>query len=65
MFVGDFVFKDSIGRIDLKGASPYDMKVSINKLMEYPKEVVLFPGHMQTTTIGDELENLNRFKNII
>ena len=65
MFVGDFVFKDSIGRIDLKGASPYDMKKSIQKLLEYPKDVTLFPGHMGKTTIGEEVESLNNFMSII
>ena len=64
-FVGDFVFKDSIGRVDLKGASAFDMKQSIKKLLEFPKDVVLFPGHMQSTTIGEEVESLNKFINII
>lgn len=65
MFVGDFVFKDSIGRVDLKGASPYDMKKSIEKLLEYPEDVVLFPGHMQSTTLGEEVNTLKKFMNII
>lgn len=65
MFVGDFVFKDSIGRIDLKGASSYDMKKSIEKLLEFPKDVTLFPGHMGKTTLGEEVENLQRFMKII
>ena len=32
MFVGDFIFKDSIGRCDLPGGSESEMKESINKI---------------------------------
>lgn len=65
MFVGDFIFKGGIGRTDLPGASPYDMKQSINKILTYPKEIVLYPGHFNKTTLGEEENNLKYFLNII
>ncbi len=65
MFVGDFIFKGGIGRTDLAGASPYDMKESIKKILTYPKEIVLYPGHFHKTTLGAEENNLKYFLNII
>ena len=56
MFVGDFVFRDSIGRCDLGGSIPL-MKQSINKLKEYDKDIVLYPGHGESTTLNYEKEN--------
>ena len=44
MFVGDFVFQESIGRCDLPGGSEDEMKNSLSKLKEYPKDITLYPG---------------------
>ena len=60
MFIGDFIFKDSIGRCDLPGGSSIEMKDSINKIRKYPLNVKLFPGHGEDTTLEYELEN-NQF----
>lgn len=57
MFVGDFVFKESIGRTDLPGGNPNDMILSITKLKEYDDDIVLYPGHHDITTIGEEKKN--------
>lgn len=65
MFVGDFIFKGGIGRTDLAGASPYDMKQSIEKILTYPKETILYPGHYNKTTLREEENNLKYFLNII
>lgn len=62
MFCGDFIFKDGIGRIDLEDASPLDMKLSIEKILQYPDEITLCPGHGPMTTLGAEKENLKYFK---
>ena len=57
MFVGDFIFKDSIGRVDLEYANPKEMKESIKKKKEYNDNIVIYPGHGETTTLGYEKEN--------
>ncbi len=54
MFIGDFIFKDSIGRCDLPGGSELEMKESINKILEYSDDIKLYPGHYQETTLGEE-----------
>ena len=57
MFVGDFIFKESIGRWDFPGGSREEMDKSIEKIKAYPKDIKLYPGHQDETTLGYELEN--------
>lgn len=57
LFVGDFVFKGSIGRCDLPGGSLDDMKRSLKILNDFDKNTKVYPGHGDSTTIGNELKN--------
>ena len=57
MFVGDFIFKESIGRTDLPGGNTEEMKASIEKISEYKNDIKLYPGHNEETTLGYEKEN--------
>ena len=57
MFIGDFIFKESIGRTDFPGGSDAEMANSINKIKEYSDDIELFPGHNETTTLGYEKKN--------
>lgn len=57
MLVGDFIFKESIGRTDLPGGSDTEMKESIKKILEYPSNIILYPGHNEQTTLQYEKEN--------
>ena len=61
MFVGDFIFKDSIGRTDI-GGNIEDMKRSIEMMKRY-SNITLYPGHGDKTTIDYEKEN-NYYFNI-
>lgn len=54
MFVGDFIFKGSIGRIDLPGGDWKQMVSSIEKIKQYPKEIIIYPGHGDATTLAYE-----------
>jgi glyoxylase-like metal-dependent hydrolase (beta-lactamase superfamily II) len=54
-FVGDVLFRGSIGRTDLMGASPRQMfDVLKNVFLEMPDEMVVYSGHGPDTTIGLE-----------
>ena len=64
MFVGDFIFKDSIGRMDLPGGNEIDMYNSLKKLKKYPSDITLYPGHGDKTTLSYELKNNYYLKNI-
>lgn len=57
MFIGDFIFKESIGRCDLPGGSEAEMRESINKILSYDSEIILYPGHYEHTTLGYEKLN--------
>ena len=55
VFTGDTLFKMSIGRTDLGNGSYSDIINSIkNKLMTLDDNVVVYPGHGDSTTIGYE-----------
>ncbi len=57
MFVGDFIFKEYIGRVDLPGGDNNEMQESIKKIKTYPTDIILYPGHYEETTLKDELDN--------
>lgn len=54
MFVGDFIFLDSIGRCDLEGGSFKEMKQSIEKIKKFSDDIILYPGHGSKTMLGYE-----------
>lgn len=54
---GDTLFKGTYGRVDLPTSNPRDMRDSIRKLLSLDKETKVYPGHSDTTTIGDEYKN--------
>lgn len=54
MFVGDFIFYENIGRVDLPGGSYQDMIESLNKIKKYDDDITLYPGHGEETTLGHE-----------
>ena len=57
MFVGDFIFKGTIGRTDLEGSNPSDMQKSIMKIKKYPLDTIIYPGHGVKTTLEYEVLN--------
>ena len=57
IFSGDTLFQHSIGRTDLWGGSYEQILRSIyNRLLIFPDETPVFPGHGMSTTIGYERE---------
>lgn len=58
LFVGDVLFRYSIGRTDLAGGSYEQLIEGIhNKLLILPPETLVYSGHGPTTTIGEEIKN--------
>ena len=57
MFVGDFIFKNSIGRCDLEYANINDMRKSIEKIKKYDDNIIIYPGHGEDTSLGYEKNN--------
>lgn len=54
MFTGDFIFKESIGRMDLEGGSLEDMLESLTKIKQYSDDITLYPGHGESSMLGIE-----------
>lgn len=54
MFCGDFLFKDTFGRIDI-GGNAYDMINSINEIQKYDKNIKLYPAHGEETYLEKEV----------
>ena len=57
IFSGDTLFKQGIGRTDLEGGDFNQIKKSLKRLMEFPDNFKVFPGHGPETTIGEEKTN--------
>lgn len=57
MFTGDFIFKGSIGRCDLDGGNINDIMDSLKRLKTYDKDITLYPGHGDFTTLKEEEKN--------
>jgi glyoxylase-like metal-dependent hydrolase (beta-lactamase superfamily II) len=57
LFSGDTLFQGSIGRTDLWGGSYEEILRSIHdRLLIFPDETPVFPGHGPATVIGEERE---------
>ena len=55
IIAGDVLFRESIGRTDLPGGNHKALIESIQtQLFTLPEEVVVYPGHGTSTTIGHE-----------
>lgn len=55
LFTGDTLFAGGIGRTDFPRSSLKQLQESIQKkILKFPSEVVVYPGHGPETTIGEE-----------
>ena len=63
MFTGDFLFKGTIGRMDLPTGSQKDMKKSLELIRTYPMETKVYPGHGPETTLGIEIPYFDDYIN--
>jgi glyoxylase-like metal-dependent hydrolase (beta-lactamase superfamily II) len=58
LFSGDVLFRLSVGRTDLPGGSERELMESIHgTLFDLADDVVVYPGHGASTTIGYEKRN--------
>jgi glyoxylase-like metal-dependent hydrolase (beta-lactamase superfamily II) len=54
---GDVIFRGSVGRVDLPGGDWNVLERSIEAILNrFPGETILYPGHMESTTLGHERE---------
>jgi len=55
MFTGDFIFNSSIGKYDLENEDI--MYKSLKSFCKLEDDIIIFPGHGPSTTVGFEKEN--------
>ena len=57
-FVGDTIFKGNIGSTQYEGGNERDLIQSLKLILSRPDDVVLYNGHTDKTTVGDEKKRL-------
>jgi len=57
IFTGDTLFSGSIGRFDLPGGSEEVLLNSIKKILSLDENLIIYPGHGPSTTVGQELHS--------
>lgn len=61
-FVGDTIFKNSVGRTDFYGGDENQLfKTIYEKIFTLPDDTVLLSGHTEPTTVSDEKYHFQRF----
>lgn len=58
LFSGDFIFRDSIGRMDSPTGSIEAMKQSLKKVVLFPAETLVYPGHGLPFYLGEFTRNI-------
>lgn len=61
MFTGDFLFYNSIGRMDLPTGSQEKMQQSLEKISRYPLDTKIYPGHFYSGVLKMSLEIAKNF----
>ena len=56
-FVGDTLFAGWVGRANPFSLYPAHLDSVRNRVLQLPKDTILFPGHGPNTTVGEELEH--------
>ncbi len=53
-FSGDMLFAGGVGRTDLPGGNPQEMRESLRRMMHFDSELSVYSGHGPVTSIGQE-----------
>ncbi|MEA2017023.1 MAG: MBL fold metallo-hydrolase [Campylobacterota bacterium] len=65
LFSGDFIFDGSIGRVDFPYSNPQDMINSINKVLKWEDDFIVYPGHGEKTTLKAQANSLKNWLNYL
>ena len=56
IITGDTLFANSVGRCDLYGGNTQELVNSIKTLSSFDKDIDIFPGHGEQSTLGEALD---------
>ena len=65
LITGDTLFSNSVGRCDLFGGNEKELATSIKKLFTFDKKSPIYPGHNESSTLGEALDNVAYFFDIL
>lgn len=54
LFTGDTLFAGAVGRTDLSYSNKKDLWDSLRMILAFPEETTIYPGHGESTYIGQE-----------
>ena len=57
LFTGDTLFKEDIGRTDLEGSDPRQMRQSLKLFRTFKEDLWIYPGHDDLSRLSHELKN--------
>lgn len=57
LFTGDLLFKGTIGRTDLPGGDPEEIKRSLARIKKMDERSIIYPGHGEATSLEYELKS--------
>lgn len=61
VFTGDTLFKGGYGRYDFSYSDKDKLFNSLKKLLQLPKETLIYPGHGEMTYVEEEEKLINQF----
>lgn len=64
LFAGDFLFKKSFGRVDLKNGNKDDMLLSFDKIKDIDFSII-FSGHGEESTKEEQIRHLHLYKKFL
>ncbi len=65
LFTGDFIFDNSIGRVDFPYSSPEQMIDSLNRVLKWEQDFKIYPGHGNFSTLLKQKDSLKAWINYI
>jgi hydroxyacylglutathione hydrolase len=54
LFTGDTLFREAIGEYSHAYSDVKELRRSVSKLLAYPEETIIYPGHGELTSVGSE-----------
>lgn len=60
LFSGDFIFQNSIGRTDFPESNEKKMVASIKKILSFPDNTIVYPGHDESFFLRD-FKSISRY----
>jgi glyoxylase-like metal-dependent hydrolase (beta-lactamase superfamily II) len=59
LFTGDTLLKGKVGRVDLPGGNKEKIQTSLTDILKLPGEMLIYPGHGESSSIAEELNSMN------